>query len=226
MLNLPNIAADSPDSLPEQAAANVSPPRVWPAVALVAVYWIIHAFVRGTELGSSLGFAGFLILVAATGIMLLGFLTWWLTWSRVRRRERFYVLGALVLISVATVLLAHKTAGGLLIFYGLPFALTAWTLGVLALQKVSGERHTAALCVLLALTGCGFLLVRNEGVDGAFQFAVRTRWSPTPEGRLPGRTRPQPEAGGGRLVFDGRELSHTAGRLAGIPRRESRWRRA
>ena len=181
MSNLPNSAADSSDSLPQQAAPALSPPRVWPAVALVAVYWIIHAFLRGTELGTSLGFTSFLLLMADMGVLVLLFLAWWLAWSRVRWKERLWVLGALVVISLATVLLSHKTAGGLLMFYGLPFALTVWALGILALQRVSGERRTAALCILLALTGCGFLLVRNEGVDGAFQFAVRTRWSPTPE---------------------------------------------
>jgi outer membrane protein assembly factor BamB len=181
MSNSLESSANSSDSPQEQPTATVLPPRVWPAVTLVAAYWIIHALLRGTDFGISLGFLGFLLVMATTGALILLFLVWWLTWSRVRWRERLYVLGAAILISVVTPFLAHKTAGGLLMFYGLPLGLTVWTLGLLALRTVSGERRTVALCALLVLTGCGFLLVRTEGVDGAFQFALRTRWSPTAE---------------------------------------------
>ncbi len=181
MFKLLKSAANPTDAQQEQAAATVLPPRVWPAVTLVAVYWIIHGLVRWTDLGTALGYAGFLLLMAATGVLLLGFLIWWLTWSRVRWKERLWVLAAAILFSVATALLAHKTAGGLLIFYGVPFMATVWTLGLLTLRKTASDRRTAALCVMLALLGGGFLAVRTEGVNGAFQFAVRPRWTQTAE---------------------------------------------
>jgi outer membrane protein assembly factor BamB len=181
MLNLPKNAANSSESLQEPASAVVSPPRIWPAVTLVALYWIIHALLRWTDLGASLGFAGFLLLMATTGALVLLFLVWWLTWSRVPWKERLCVLGAAILAGVATPLLAHKTVGGLLFLFGLPIGMTVWAAGELVLWKMSSVRRMAALCVLLGLTGCGFLLVRTEGVNGAFQFALHFRWSPTAE---------------------------------------------
>ncbi len=123
----------------------------------------------------------FLLLMATTGVAVLLFLVWWLAWSRVRWKERLWVLAAAILVGVATPLLAHKTAGGLLFLFGLPIGMTVWGLGVLVLRTMASERRTAALCVLLGLAGCGFLLVRTEGVDGAFQFAVHSRFSPTAE---------------------------------------------
>ncbi len=181
MLNLRKNAANSSDSPQEQATAAGRPPRVWPAVAIVALYWIIHALLRWTDLGTSLGFAGFLLLMSATGILSLLFLAWWLAWSRVPWKERLCVLGAAILAAVATPLLAHKTVGGLLFLFGLPIGMTVWAAGELVLQKMSSGRRMAAVCVLLGLTGVGFLLVRTEGVNGAFQFALHFRWSPTAE---------------------------------------------
>ncbi len=175
------IAAKSPSSSPEQAGALRQPPRVWPAAALLAVFWIIDALWRWTEFGNSLGFMGFLIVMLATAATTLLFLLWWLAWSRTSWKERLSVLSVAILAGAATSLLAHKTAGGVLFLFGLPLALTVWAIGVLALRKVSGGRRTAAVAALLCLAGGGFLLVRTDGINGAGQFAMHFRWTPSAE---------------------------------------------
>jgi outer membrane protein assembly factor BamB len=174
--------AASPHESPQEYEIVVGrPPRVWPAVTLIGVYWIVYALLRWTDFGISLGFMGFLATMAAMAITVLLFLAWWLAWSRVSWRERLTVLGVLVVAGAATPLLAHKTAGGVLVFFGLPLALTVWTLGFLVLRKNSSSRRTAVLAILLCLTGCGFLLVRTEGLTGDFQFVLHSRWSRTAE---------------------------------------------
>jgi outer membrane protein assembly factor BamB len=167
---------------PQQETVAVErPPRVWPAVTLIAIYWIVYALLRWTDFGISLAFMGFLLTMLAMAITVLLFLAWWLACSRVPWRERLIVLAVLIVAGAVTPLLTHKTAGGLLIFFGLPLALTVWTLGVLVLRRTSSRRRTAVLAILLCLTGGSFLLVRTEGLTGDFQFALHSRWSQTAE---------------------------------------------
>jgi outer membrane protein assembly factor BamB len=174
-------AATPPEPRQETAAASVRLPRVWPAAAVLGIFWIVFAVLRGTDLGMSLGFTGFLILMSATGAAALLLLVWWLAFSRIGWRERLVLLSAAIAGGAVAALLEHKTAGGVLIFYGLPVALTVWAIGVWALRNSSSGRRTAAVAALICLAWACFLLVRTEGLNGAGQFAVRFRWSKTPE---------------------------------------------
>src|SRR5205809_1384685 len=53
-------------------------PRVWPPVVLLGLFWTVYSVWRWTELGITLGFLGFLILLAVAALVLLLFLGWWL----------------------------------------------------------------------------------------------------------------------------------------------------
>ena len=74
----------------EPGTAPARPPRVWPPVVLLGVFWAVYSVWRWTELGPSLGFLGFLILLGVAALTTLLFAVWWLAASRVRWTERAY----------------------------------------------------------------------------------------------------------------------------------------
>ena len=59
--------------------------RVWPAVALVALFWAAHF---ATSMSNQPLFNRFMEMLASTGVLLIGFLHWWWLDKRGRRGER------------------------------------------------------------------------------------------------------------------------------------------
>jgi outer membrane protein assembly factor BamB len=148
---------------------------------LLGLFWSIYAVWRWTELGASLGFLGFLILVGVGGLTTLLFGVWWLVASRVTWTERFVVLGTAALCGFGAAFLADRRLGPFLVLPGLPLVLTAWTLGLMVAASWAPWRRCVTLVSVLCL-GCGaFLLVRGEGMGGDGQISLRWRWALTPE---------------------------------------------
>src|SRR5262249_8451052 len=69
---------------------------VWPPIVLLALFWVIYSVWRWTELGISLGFMGFLLLVGIGALVTLLFATWWMAASKVSWTERFLVFGVAI----------------------------------------------------------------------------------------------------------------------------------
>src|SRR5262249_36535359 len=116
-------------------AAPARLPRIWPPVVLLGLFWTIYSVWRWTELGASLGFVGFLILLGVGSLTTLLFAVWWLAASRVRWTERFVVLGTAVFCGLGAAFLAHPLLGPFLLLPGLPLVLTAWTLGLFIVRQ-------------------------------------------------------------------------------------------
>src|SRR5262245_5076142 len=181
MTSQTGVVAD-PHRLPGPVtAAPARPPRVWPAVALLGVFWALYSVWRWTELGTSLGFFGFLILLGVGALTTLLFAGWWLAASRVPWTERLLVFGTAVGCGVGAAFLTDKRLGPFLLLPGLPLVLTVWTLGLVAARKWAPGRRRVALVGVLGLSWGAFLLARGEGMGGDGQIALRWRWSPTPE---------------------------------------------
>src|SRR5262249_26603157 len=126
----------APPHLPElDAAAPARPARVWPAAVLLGFFWTVYSAWRWTELGPSLGFMGFLILLGIGGLTTLLFVVWWVLASKVRWAERLVVLATAAVCGVGVALLAHPLLGPFLLLPGLPLVLTAWTLGLFLARK-------------------------------------------------------------------------------------------
>src|SRR5262249_46733025 len=176
-----DFAAD-PHRLPESApAAPATPPPVWPAVVLLGLFWAIYLVWRWTDLGTSFGFFGFLIVLGILGLTTLLFAIWWLAASRVRWTERLLVFGAAVGFGIAAVVLSDKSLGPFMLLPGLPLVLTAATLALVLMRKWPAHRRRIALVTVFCLGWGAFLLLRGEGMGGDGAIAVRWRWSPTPE---------------------------------------------
>ena len=121
---LPGIA---PDVRPGDASAPPVPAtrgRIWPAVALVILFWGIYALPRLIEWPI---YAQFFTSVIDTASLTLLFLLWWSLTRSATRGEHLWGLAALFGGGAVAVALSQKTLGtiGVLIF-GLPIVFTAW----------------------------------------------------------------------------------------------------
>jgi outer membrane protein assembly factor BamB len=166
--------------LTRPAVSAVPRPRLWPAVAVVVLQWLLLLVPGwiwpGTFAQFYCWFGG--VIVGAVGLVL-----WWLFASRLRWADRG--LGLLVLIAglAAAWVFCDPTVrdSGVLMFFALPAVTTAWVLWLVATPFLRWPARRVSMLVVLLLV-CGFwLLFRNEGVWGNISPTLRYRWSQTPE---------------------------------------------
>ncbi|WP_020472660.1 PQQ-binding-like beta-propeller repeat protein [Zavarzinella formosa] len=173
----------SPHHLPESGTGEkpAKPPRVWPPVLLLGIFWAAYSVQRWTELGISFGFLGFLILMGLGALITCLFVGWWLGASRTGIKERFSVFAVVIFAGAGTVVLAHKSVAFFLLVPGLPLVLTAWALCFLLIRKQPSGLRGAIMAGAMVMSWGAFDLIRAEGMGGDGQFAIRWRWSATAE---------------------------------------------
>src|SRR5262245_42406070 len=165
--------------LPGPTVQPAAPALVWPPIVLLVFFWTTYSVWRWTELGLSLGFMGFLMLVGIEGLATLLFAVWWLVASRVSWPERFLVIGVGITGGIGAVLLGHKMLGPFLVLPGLPIVLTTWTLGLVVVRKWPVRRRGLFLASTVCLSWGAFLLLRAEGMEGDGQLTLGWRWTHT-----------------------------------------------
>lgn len=151
--------------------------RFWPAVAIVATYWI--AAIATRPIG---GFTTFVTLVGGGLLTLLLLILWWVAFSRARWFERLVIgLLAFVGIFISNAVSDHMTLGVPWTMFIAPWVATAWAVTTWLVCSVPPNRRMAILATVLT---AGFALplgVRFDGVTGAMDATPRWRWSPTAE---------------------------------------------
>src|SRR5262245_50190846 len=182
MTSQPDLAPllSRPDQKPAALSA-VPSPRVWPPVALLAVFWVIYSVWRWTELGRSLGFMGFLMLLGVVALTTLLFVIWWMAASKVTWGERLLVIGVAMAAGVGMAILGHRLLGPFLVLPGLPIILTIWTLGLIVARQWPARRRGLLLVSVVCMSCGAFLLIRAQGMGGDGQLALRWRWTHTAE---------------------------------------------
>jgi outer membrane protein assembly factor BamB len=167
--------AAAPEAADKQAAADVAkPPRLWPAVALVATFWGLQFIVGRLDKAY---FVGFLFSMAAAASLVLLFFAWWWTNRRVPFRERLLAFGLVLGLGVAVAPFCHPSMWFALPTLGLPVVLTVWTLWMLLVKQTGISWNRRGLLVVVALAWGWFALVRMDGADGALRADTRWRWS-------------------------------------------------
>jgi outer membrane protein assembly factor BamB len=153
--------------------------RVWPAVAMLVVFW---AFLYGNHTVDMSMFARFISRMAGLGALLLCFLTWWLTRSSIRWRDRLLAIVIAIAIGVGMRFLLDESIDGFRLFLGaLPWVVTAWVAWVGVAKWLSPTVQRAGFCVVMALMFGYFALLRFDGLDAAQRSEFSWRWTPTKE---------------------------------------------
>ena len=157
------------------------PLRLWPAVVMLALFWVFDLANGSFEMTM---FARFMTRLAAHGLLSLGFLIWWLSSRGLSWRDRLLPLAVFLVGSIVVLRLCDPSIGVWAIFLtALPWVLTASTAWLL-LSKRSGyspatERVGLSMAVLVVLSSLA--LIRFDGLDGAQNSELDWRWSPTSE---------------------------------------------
>lgn len=155
------------------------PPRAWPPLALLGIYWGIAIGLRYVEVPF---FFRFLYGMAAPALLLIAFSIWW--WRNRAIPLGHRALGFIVVVGGALLAapLSHPSIGlWTALMTGLPFAMTVWTLWIVAARKLALWRIGAIGLVLMLATWGSLALIRIEGVDGDLRPAMHWRWTPTAE---------------------------------------------
>jgi outer membrane protein assembly factor BamB len=160
------------------AAIPVHPPRLWPGLVLVALFWAALVVVAHLDKPY---FVGFMYSMASPAVLLLLFSIWWWFNRRLSLADR--AAGCLLVIATGAAVapLCHRSIWFALPTQGLPVALTVLTLWMLVVHWTGFAWKTLGLLAVLALSWGYFTLIRMDGVDGDLHTTIRWRWEPTPE---------------------------------------------
>jgi outer membrane protein assembly factor BamB len=165
------------NQLQPAAAEPMKPPRVWPAMVLVGLYWLCYPVLVWLEIP---GFVLWLTTLAALAVLLLAFTTWWLTNRRIRGRDRLWGLAVAVGGGGAWVLLSPKVSVAWFTIV-LPWVFTVWAVWLLVARRMSvATRFTGLVTALLLVWGVA-TLIRYNGLRGNGTPDLNWRWTPTAE---------------------------------------------
>ncbi len=153
-------------------------PRFWPALVLLAVFWVLHFIVAGLEKPY---FYGFLYGMAAPGLLTLLYFTWWWTNRRMPLSDRLYGFVLIVGLGVATVPLCHSSVVFGLLTLGVPLVLTVWTVWLILATRLAIPRQRLVSLAIVALTWLGFTLIRIDGLTADLHANLRWRWATSSE---------------------------------------------
>jgi len=169
----PSASAAAPPAAPTRGL------RIWPAVLMVASYWVVVTVMGRTDREI---YVIFLSSMAASALLLLAFSGWWMTRGAVSMRERLVGLAALWGGMIIAGLASDPSVGVIgLVFVGVPIVLTVW-LAWLAFARNRGAdfRRWGSVAVLV-FVWASFTFARVEGVDGQNHAELSWRWSPSKE---------------------------------------------
>ena len=168
------------DSSPGSAAPQ--PLRLWPAIVLLGLLWFFRLFpLLLAEVSPTILAAGFFVPVLCALLIWV----WWMAGSRATRREK--VIGALGLLGMlfVSVLVSDATVRGFGTLGSVwPWAMTMFTIGVIATKWFKVLPRVAVGLVAAALAFGFWAMVRMDGVSGDFKSAQSWRWEATAEDRF------------------------------------------
>jgi outer membrane protein assembly factor BamB len=150
-------------------------PRIWPFVAIVAVFWAFYALVGTQDLSIS---QTFLRRAGAEALLLIVFPILWLANWRISWSEKLQVLAVAVIGCIAAIAVSQKTLGvfGVLIF-AVPWLFTLWAACLLLSAWFFPAARKPVLLIAVLLPWVASALIRSEGLDGDLVADMRWRWS-------------------------------------------------
>ncbi|MCM3870128.1 MAG: PQQ-like beta-propeller repeat protein [Pyrinomonadaceae bacterium] len=156
--------------------------RLWPGIVAVALQWLSRFGVKAAVPGIK----GFGWAVMGSLFFTLVIIVWWAFFSRARRSERWGGLGLIGLAIGGTWLLKHDSMWFPWLFaYAIPvlsLAFVAWA--VFISRRLPNRVRWATMVATLLLACGGWLLVRQDGINGDHNAKFGWRWAPSPEERL------------------------------------------
>lgn len=198
--------------------------RLWPAIVIVALQWLIRfglTAVSSSDLATQAG-----ILTGVLGGFIL--IIWWGLFSRARWFERLGAIGLMIaalFITAQFVDISIQTSnmGLMFIFFSVPVLSLAFVIWAVATRNLSnGIRRVTMVATILLATGF-WVLLRTDGMDGSNHQELVWRWAKTSEQRLLAQASlklqpvsPDSSAMAAKAEWPGFRGSHRDGMVAGV----------
>ncbi len=192
--------ADAESSSTESNTTSIVRPRLWPAyvILLLQVVSLISSVTPSINMLERFQF----MMLGPLSCLLL-FLLWLGFASRLRWRERFAIIGGLVLLAAIAALLIDSSMAVAMWIYGIPLSMLAITLALHLARDWSAKPR---IILTLTLVGVGWsvmLLGRLDGFTGNYLPEFAWRWSATEEQRLEPLSVPAAASGAAGGTIDG-----------------------
>lgn len=159
--------------------------RLWPGVIAVALLFIFRFGVKALVPGIT----GFGYAVMGSLALTLVLIVWWAFFSRARRWERAGSLALIVATLSATWFLRHRSMWlPWLLAYAIPFVSLAFVTWAVVTRRLPDKiRHATMVATILIACG-GWLLVRQNGINGDHKATFGWRWKASSEELLLAQT--------------------------------------
>jgi outer membrane protein assembly factor BamB len=177
----PTESQATPASAPQAAATPfaVKGLRLWPALAILAVQWLI-VFVVG--LLAPLSFFQFMTMAFAPLVGALALVIWWVGFSRLRWMDSLLCLVVFAATTGIAVALFDPSFGGFgIMMYVVPTVTLVWIGWLLITPFLPWSVRRAGMLVAFTLAVGYFALLRFDGATGSLKGEISYRWTPTPE---------------------------------------------
>src|SRR5690349_7366528 len=156
------------------------PLRLWPAIIAVALQWIFRIGVKAVVPGIT----GFGYAVMGSLAFALVLIVWWAFFSRARWRERLSALALIVAALGVTWLLKHESMWLPWLFaYAIPVLSLAFVGWAVATSRLSNRVRHATMVATILIACFGWLLVRQDGINGDHVATFGWRWRASSEER-------------------------------------------
>jgi outer membrane protein assembly factor BamB len=161
------------------------PLRLWPGIVAVVLQWIFRVGVKAAIPGIT-GFGYAVMGSLALGIVLV---IWWAFFSRARRWERFGALALILAAMGVTWRLKHSSMWLPWLFaYAIPILSLAFVTWAVATSRLSNRVRHATMVATILIACFGWLLLRQDGINGDHVATFGWRWRASSEERLLAQT--------------------------------------
>lgn len=159
--------------------------RLWPGVVAVALLFVFRFGVKALVPGIT----GFGYAVMGSLALALVVIVWWAFFSRAQRWERAGSLALIAVTLAATWFLRHRSMWlPWLLAYAIPFLALAFVTWAVLTRRLSDQLRHATMIATIVIACGGWLLVRQNGINGDHQATFGWRWQASSEERLLAQT--------------------------------------
>ena len=161
------------------------PLRLWPGIVAVVLQWVFRVGVKAAVPGIK-GF-GYAVLGSLAFALVL--IVWWAFFSRARRWERFAALALMIGALGLTWLLKHPSMWLPWLFaYAIPILSLAFVTWAVVTSRLSNRVRYATMVATILIACFGWLLLRQDGINGDHVATFGWRWRASSEEQLLAQT--------------------------------------
>src|ERR1051326_689219 len=169
----------------QSGAIPQKPLRLWPGIVAVVIQWIFRLVVKAAVPGIK----GFGYAVMGSLALAIVLVIWWAFFSRARRWERFGALALIVAAFGVTWLLKHDSMWLPWLFaYAIPILSLAFVAWAVATSRLPDRVRHATMVATILIGTFGWLLIRQDGINGDHNATFGWRWRASSEERLLAQT--------------------------------------